>query len=168
MREGTRKRANARELPQTTSAGGGLYLCSDWENDGTIGEREVVCTIQNCMISNNYAQAMGGGVAISGAGTVLLLDTSAVIANAARGLAQSRLGGFAIRAYAHANVRDCTFVRNEGQQIGAPAGVGLTGTRISVLRSHIEGGFLRGFIERVVETDTMSLSDFRESAPPGP
>ena len=168
VREGARKRARAGELPQTTSAGGGLYICSDWENDGTIGEREVVGTVQNCVISNNYAQAMGGGVAISGAGTVLLLDASTVIANAARGSAQCRLGGLAIRNYAYADVRDCTFTRNEGQQIGAPDGVGMEGTCLSAVRSHIEGGFQRGNIKRVVGTDTMSLSDFRESAPPGP
>lgn len=155
------------KIPKSTSAGGGLYICSDWENDVTISDKEVIGAVQNCVISNNYAQAMGGGVAISGAGTVLRLDASTVIANATRGFTGSRLGGLAIRNYAYADVRDCTFVRNEGQQIGAPDGVGMEGTRLSAVRSHIEGGFQRGNIRRVIGTDTMSLSDFKVSAPPG-
>lgn len=152
---------------ERTTSGGGLYVYSNQERDGT-NRMEVTVSVQNCTISNNFAWAVGGGVVVSGRNVALFLNASSVVDNASDGFVGGRLGGLALQDHAYAEVNACTFARNEGQQIGAPGGVDAEGTRLAVAKSRIEGGLRRGNLYRIISADAASLRNFKAFAPPGP
>jgi hypothetical protein len=106
---------------------------------GGVFVSQATVTIRNCLISENYAWACGGGLMASGNGAALIVENTTVERNSSTDFFGNQ-GGIGIANDATLSVSDSIAECNSGDQIGAFGNVYAKGTRAQVESSYVEGG----------------------------
>ena len=117
--------------------------------------------LTDCLVTNNYAEILGGGLLACGSNACLTVQGGAIVDNDVgqkipHGL--NRIGGIVIMQNATATINKATIARNGGEQLGAPYGSNMT--TLTIIGCSVEGGARANGITQFI-SDYKSREDYR-------